>query len=90
MLPFLVHVFTFDIQGVLKFKRKFRCLKVNRDIIPYYGKGKGKAIPGQSLGVPGGSGSQISRLSAHGSGKVVNPTHRPALPLGNIPGTHFC
>ena len=23
-------------------------------------------------------------------GKVVNPTHRLPLPLGNAPGTHFC
>jgi len=23
-------------------------------------------------------------------GKVVSPTHRPPLPTGNIPGTHFC
>ena len=23
-------------------------------------------------------------------GKVVRLTHRPLLPIGNIPGTHFC
>jgi len=40
--------------------------------------------------VPGGRGSQISRQSAHEGGKVVNPTHRPPLSPGNIPGTHFC
>jgi hypothetical protein len=28
--------------------------------------------------------------SAHEGGKVVSPTHRPPLPPGNIPGTHFC
>jgi hypothetical protein len=33
--------------------------------------------------------SQISKQSAHGGGKVVSPTHRPPLPPGNIPGTHF-
>ena len=55
-------------------------------------KGKGKAISVQTRGGRVGSGcwgSQISRHSAHEGGNVI-ATHRPPLPPGNIPDTHFC
>jgi len=47
---------------------------------------KKKAIPFQAWTVP--EDSRNLRLPE--SGKVVNPTHRPPLTPGNIPGTHFC
>ena len=54
---------------------------------------KGKAISLQAWSGPEGS----RKLSfpdfvtmAQDCGKVVSLTHRPPLPPGNTPGTHFC
>jgi hypothetical protein len=57
------------------------------------GKGKGKAVPLQAW-----SGPESSRklrfpdymTTAEDGRKVVSLAHRPPLPPGNAPGTHFC
>jgi len=57
------------------------------------GKGKSKAVPLQAW-----SGPELSRklrfqdfmTTAQDGGKIVSLTHRPPLPPGNTPGTHFC
>jgi len=54
---------------------------------------KRKAVPLQAW-----SGPECSRklrfpdfvTTAQDGGKVVSLTHRPPLPPGNTPGTHFC
>ena len=55
--------------------------------------GKGKAVTLQAWSGP--EGSKKLRFpdfmtTAQDGGKVVSPTHRPPLPPGNTPGTHFC
>ena len=54
---------------------------------------KGKAVPLQAWSGP--EGSRKLRFTdfmttAQDGGKVVSLTHRPPLPPGNTPGTHFC
>jgi len=44
-------------------------------------------MPGRAERVSGGSGSQVSRYSAHENGKVVNPTDRQ--PSVAYPGIFF-
>jgi hypothetical protein len=55
--------------------------------------GKGKAVPLQAWS--GSEGSRNLRFpdiktTAQDGGKVDSLTHRPPLPPGNTPGTHFC
>jgi len=57
------------------------------------GKVKGKAVPFQACSDL--KGSRKLRFpdfmtTAQDVGKVVSLTHRPPLPPGNKPGTHFC
>jgi len=54
---------------------------------------KGKSVPLQASTGP--EGSRKLRFpdfmtTAQDGGKVVSLTHRPPLPPGNTPGTHFC
>jgi len=54
---------------------------------------KGKAVPLKACSGP--EGSRKLRFpdfmtTAQDVGKVIKLTHRPLLPPGNAPGTHFC
>jgi len=56
-------------------------------------KDRGKAVPLQAWS--GQEGSRRLRLpdfvtTAQDGGSIVSLTHRPPLPPGNTPGTHFC
>jgi len=54
---------------------------------------KGKVVPLQAWSGPEGSRKLIFpdfMTTAQDGGKVVSLTHRPPLPPGNAPGTHFC
>jgi len=53
----------------------------------------GKAIPLQAWSGPEGSRKlkfPDYMTTVQDGGKVVRLTHRPPLPPGNAPGTHFC
>ena len=60
-------------------------------LVRYPGKKGKKAIPLKAWTGPGGSRRlRFPDFKTIKGGKVVSPTHRPLLPPGNIPGTHFC
>ena len=53
---------------------------------------KGKAVQLQTWSGPEGSRKLRfpNFMTAQDGGKVVSLKHRPPLPAGNAPGTHFC
>jgi hypothetical protein len=69
--------------------------KKDRNVEMFYSfvKGKGKIVPLQAWSGPEGSWKlrfPDFMSAAQDGGKVVSHTHRPPLPPGNTPGTHFC
>jgi hypothetical protein len=72
------------------------CVPAVRELfVPTYGVGKKVKLkqsryrPGVAQRVPGRRFADFMTTGQEG-GKVVSPTHRPHLPSGNHPGTHFC
>jgi len=62
-------------------------------VAPYILVVKGKAVPLQAWSGPEASGKlrfPDFMTTAQDGDKVVSLTHRPPLPPGNTPGTHFC
>ena len=68
-------------------------LRLNDTALNTDSKGKGKSDPLKAWSDP--EGSRKLRFpdfmtTAQDGGKVGSLTHRPPLPPGNKPGTHFC
>ena len=66
-------------------------LMLEQLLIGYFDKGE--AVPIQAWTVPGGFQEfKVPRFRDNGTGwwYVVSLRHRPPLPPGNTPGTHFC
>jgi len=84
-----------EIKNHCDFRHSLRSENIKKTL-PYiyiYIKGTGKAVPLQAWSGP--EGSRKLRFpdfvtTAQDGGKVVSLTHRPPLPAGNAPGTHFC
>ena len=87
---YVIHT-AFPRQQLLRERIAMLLLRIR--ILPVLLISKGKAVPLQAWSGP--EGSRKLRFpdfmtTAQVGGKVVNLTHRPHLPPGNSPGTHFC
>jgi hypothetical protein len=83
-----------DIRGLFHKELKIFCLEFCFSSLTFHSVVcKSKAVPSHAWSGPEGS-RKLRFLdfmtTAQDGGKVVRLTHRPPLPLGNTPGTHFC
>jgi len=75
--------------------RKYSGMRENLNILQSQFCNTGKQVkdsrnrPGVAQRFPGGLGSQIFMTFGAWRWRVVSLTHRPPLPPGNVPGTHF-
>ena len=90
-----VSTFFYRIEQFINTLRNFISLHLEEKSIRYDGflGVKSKAVPLQAWTGP--EGSRKLRFpdfvtTAQDGGKVVSLMHRPPLPPGNAPGTHFC
>jgi len=71
--------------GQLNEQLRFTCVEGNFESF--------KAVPLQAWSGPEGYKNlwfPPFMTTAQDGGKIVSPTHRQSLPLGNAAGTHFC
>jgi len=68
-------------------------ISVSKIVVYSHVLSKGKAVLLQAWSSPEGSRKlkfPDFMTTAQDGGKVVSLKHRPPLPTGNAPGTHFC
>ena len=77
---------------LLQLHRSHITIRLTTVILMQKVKGKSKAFPLQAWTGPEGSRKLRfpDLVTSQNGGKVVSLTHRPPLPPGNTPGTHFC
>jgi hypothetical protein len=74
----------------MKFYCFFHILLAVFCIIVYIKVQQTRYRPGVAQRVPGSKRFPDFMTTAQDGGKVVSLRHRPPLPPGNTPGTHFC
>ena len=89
--PLLLHLVGYLYYWQMGFNSVFKGLSLIQQTSSVVGKGKTVLLQAWS----GPEGSRKLRLTdfmttAQDGDKVVSLTHRPPLPPGNAPGTHFC